>query len=679
MVLSIDVTKTSVTVTESDTLIDPNRADAAYHVGAEEIKARPAGLPGRGLLDLVAMQPGWTLEANGILHPRGSEYDTQFVIDGFPVYDNRSPGFAPTVDAYNTESVKVYTSGIPAEFGQKLGGVIEVNTEQNASPGFHGTSVLQAGSFDTLEAFVSGQYVAGRTNGTLTGSGFVTDHYLDPPVINNYANHASNTSFTGGLERDLTASDRLRLSGAHRETWFLVPNDLLQEAAGQRQDRTSADTEGQVHLQHVFSTALLGSLGGMVRDVSAQLWSNPLSTPISAHQDRGYREGYFKASLSGHEARHEWNAGVEARFASVREEFGYHILSYNLNPGNVSVFDEALPAMFDFRGRSPDREQAVYAQDVVRLGSVTFRLGLRFDHYALLVDETGIGPRLAVSWHSKPLGLVLHASYDRTFGTPPFENLLVSASAAPRVASGIYLPLRASRGNYYEAGLTRSIGKRARLDASYFRRDVRDFKDDDVLLNTGVSFPIAFDSATVRGVEVKLEVPRWGPFSGYLTYANTIGIGRFPITGGLFLGDGDADLLRSRARFPISQDIRNTARGWMRFQVLRRAWTAWSAAYASGLPVEDVGDLPDIGFLRAQYGADVVARINFSRGRVNPSFSLNASLGVDLWRREKRSMSLQADVLNLTDRLNVINFEGLLSGTAIGAQRSFGIQWRTRF
>src|SRR4030095_4065723 len=98
--------------------------------------------------------------------------------------------------------------------------------------------------------------------------------------------HASNTSFTGGLERDLTPSDRLRLSGAHRETWFLVPNDLLQETAGQRQDRTSADTEGQVYLQHVFSTALLGSLGGMVRDVSAQLWSNPLSTPICAHQER---------------------------------------------------------------------------------------------------------------------------------------------------------------------------------------------------------------------------------------------------------------------------------------------------------------------------------------------------------------------------------------------------------
>jgi len=251
--LSIEPIKTSVAVTESDTLIDPNRTDAAHYVGSEEIKSRTGGLPGRGLLDLVVMQPGWTLEANGILHPRESEYDTQFVVNGFPVYDNRSPAFAPTADADNVESMKVYTSGIPAEFGQKLGGVIEVNTQRNTSPGLHLTAVAQAGSFNTAGGFLSGQYVAGRTTATLAAEGFLTDHYLDPPVVNNFTNHASNTSFTGALERDLTDADRLRVAVSHRQTWFLVPNDLLQQDAVQRQDRTGGDTEGQIHYQRVFS------------------------------------------------------------------------------------------------------------------------------------------------------------------------------------------------------------------------------------------------------------------------------------------------------------------------------------------------------------------------------------------------------------------------------------------
>ena len=386
----------------------------------------------------------------------------------------------------------------------------------------------------------------------------------------------------------------------------------------------------------------------------------------------------MRSSLSGHHGSHEWKTGVEIRFASVREEFGYQIVSYRLNPGNVQVFDSNLPVSYQFNGHSPDREQAFYAQDTIRLKNFTLSLGLRFDHYALLVNESGWSPRAALAWHSRPLGLVLHASYDRTFGTPPFENLLVSA--APSTASlngGFYLPIRPSRGNYYEAGFTQSIGKRARVDASYFRRDIRDAKDDDLLLNTGVSFPIAFRNATVRGVEVKLEIPHWGAFSGYLSYANTIGIGQFPISGGLFLDAGSADLLSSKDRFPISQDMRNTARAWLRYQISRRVWTAWSGSYNSGLPVE--GDLPPLSFLEAQYGAEVVSKVNFSRGRVTPSFSINASIGADLWRRDRRSVSVQADVLNLTDRLNVINFAGLLSGTAIAQPRGFGIRLRTEF
>jgi len=68
-----------------------------------------------------------------------------------------------------------------------------------------------------------------------------------------------------------------------------------------------------------------------------------------------------------------------------------------------------------------------------------------------------------------------------------------------------------------------------------------------------------------------------------------------------------------------------------------------------------------------------VARANLDRGRVSPSFALNASIGADLWRKEKRSLSVQGDVLNVTNRLNVINFAGLFSGTAVAPPRSFGV------
>ena len=194
-----------------------------------------------------------------------------------------------------------------------------------------------------------------------------------------------------------------------------------------------------------------------------------------------------------------------------------------------------------------------------------------------------------------------------------------------------------------------------------------------MLLNTGVSFPIAFSQDTIYGFETKIEVPRWGPFSGFLSYSNLNGKGSLPIAGGLFLEDGSAALLNSNARFAITQDQRNTARARGRYQVLPRLWVAAGASYGSGLPV-DLESSTNRDVLVQQYGPDVVSRVNLERGRVRPSFSLDASVGADLWVHEKRSLRWQADAINLTDRLNVINFAGLLSGTALAAPRSLAMR-----
>jgi len=675
--LGIQPVETELKVTESDTLIDPDRTGGAYFVGARQVREREGGQPGRDMINLVAQQPGWVLEANGVLHPRGSEYSTQYIVNGFPVQDNRSPAFAPSMEVDDVQSLKAYTGGIPAEFGRKIGGGVEVTTDRNASPGLHGVAAAEGGSFATAGGFLSGQYVRGRTTAGLIGESNVTDRYLDPPVTPNFTNHGSSTAFTGSLERDLNDANRVRFAASRRQTWFQVPNELLQEEAGQRQDRSGAETTVQASYQHVFSPALLGAARAMYRDLGARLWSNPLATPISAAQDRGFREGYASVNLSGHSGRHEWKVGGDAEFASVREQFGYRIVAYRVN--GVRIFDRDTPAQFDFQDRAQDREQSAYVQDLMRLGSVTVTAGLRFDHYRLLVDETAWSPRLGVSWHYRPLDLVLRASYDRVFGTPAFENILLSAAPSTLALgdAGVYLPLRPSRGNYYEVGFTKAVARKLRLDGSFYRRDVRNFGDDEVLLNTGVTFPVAVDRADIHGIEVKLDVPKWGPFSGSVSYSNMVGVANFPITGGLFLDDNAAELLRSHESFTLTQDQRNTVRGLVRWQILPRLWTSWSASYNSGLPIEDLGQ--SVEFLTAQYGADVVAKANLERGRVRPALAVNASIGAELWRKEHRAVGVQVDILNVADRLNVINFAGLFSGTAIAPPRSFGVRLRLEF
>jgi hypothetical protein len=669
--LGVAPVETSLTVTEADTLLDPHRTGSAYTIGRDSLREKPGGPPGRSVLESVNEQPGWLLEANGVLHPRGSEYSTQYVIDGIPITDNRSPGFAPGLDVVDLQSMTVLTGNYPAEYGRKLGGVVEVTSARPAASGVHNRAVIQGGSFFTQAGQAGTQFSRGGTSLALGIDGARTDRYLDPPVEENFTNTATTAGLSTRFEHDLNPQDRLRVYLHTRRSAFLVPNDEEQQEAGQRQDRRNAETMGQFGWQHIFSASTLFDVRGMIRDLTARLWSNPLATPIAADQERGFREGYLGAHIGWHRSAHELKAGFETIHSGLRENFAYRIT-------DPDDFDDDLPPRFRFDDRRRGHESAAYVQDLIRAGRWTFSAGLRWDRYSLLVTEYAWSPRLGVAWHWPSRGLVLRASYDRAFETPAGEGLLLASSPLTRslTSETTGLPVRPSRGHFYQVGFSKSVSGKARIDATWFRRNIRDFADDDVFLNTGVSFPISFASAVIRGVEAKLEIPRWGPVSGFLSYSHLLGIGRLPITGGLFLEEDAAALLRSTDRFPISQDQRNTVRARLRSQLSPSTWIAAGGSYGSGLPIEREGGEEDIN---GGFSERILSRVNFERGRVRPNFSLDASLGQVLWSGEHESFRLQADFFNLTGRLNVINFTGLFSGTALSVPRSFSLRLQLDF
>jgi hypothetical protein len=114
----------------------------------------------------------------------------------------------------------------------------------------------------------------------------------------------------------------------------------------------------------------------------------------------------------------------------------------------------------------------------------------------------------------------------------------------------------------------------------------------------------------------------------------------------------------------------------VRYQVAPRFWIAGGIQYDTGLPFEFDGD-PATAL--ALYGPQVLDRIDFSRGRIYPSFLVNASAGADVYRSERMNMRLQIDGQNLTNVLDVIDFGGLFSGNAIGPSRSYALRLTTNF
>jgi hypothetical protein len=671
--LGVAPVTTLVQVNDSATLVDPYATGSLYSIGRQSIEEHNAAQPGRELLDLVSEEPGWIYEANGVLHPRGSEYDVQFVVDGLPLTQNRSPAFAPSFDAGDVESLRVLTASFPAEYGRKLGGIVEVTTKKDIQAGWHGRLDAGGGSFSTLDGSAGISYARGAERFSVSGDGFHTDRYVDPPVLANYTNRGNAAGFWASYERDFSASDRLHVSVTHKAVRFLVPNELVQQQAGQRQDIQNTETSGQIYFQHTISPELFLSFLGSVRDSSVTLASNPFATPVIVSQDRGYREGYARADLAGQHGHHSWKTGVDGIFTPVHEALRYTITDpTQFDPGTRLNF------VFPYQ-RKWDVEPSLYVQDQLRLGRWNVSAGLRFDHYGFVVHESGWSPRIGVSRFVPGLNLLFHASYDRVFQTPAVENLLLASSPLLDAISTsvLRLPVRPGRGNFYEGGMTKAFFGKLRLDANVFRRDFRQYSDDDVLLDTGVSFPISFAKARINGEEIRLEIPQWGRFSGYVSYANQSGIGQGPITGGLLLGNDAANALTNTSKFAVTQDQRNSLRARVRFQAPRLAWLAMGAQYGSGLPA-DIGNANPSDLLAA-FGQQILDRVDFARGRVKPNFSLDIAAGAEIYHKEQRSAGLQIQVANVANRLNLINFTSLFSGTALGEPRSVSASLRLTF
>jgi hypothetical protein len=83
--------------------------------------------------------------------------------------------------------------------------------------------------------------------------------------------------------------------------------------------------------------------------------------------------------------------------------------------------------------------------------------------------------------------------------------------------------------------------------------------------------------------------------------------------------------------------------------------------------------------LLAQYGPAILDRVNLERGRVRPSVLLNVAAGLEIVRKEQRSASFEIQAVNLNDRLNVINFASLFSGTAVAPPRSITMRLKLTF
>jgi hypothetical protein len=114
----------------------------------------------------------------------------------------------------------------------------------------------------------------------------------------------------------------------------------------------------------------------------------------------------------------------------------------------------------------------------------------------------------------------------------------------------------------------------------------------------------------------------------------------------------------------------------VRYQIVPRLWIAVGGDYDSGLPFDTNYSYAENVAL---YGQGLVNQLNFNRGRILPHGTESVSIGYDLYQNEERSVRLQADCKDVGNRMQVLDFGGLLSANAIGPARSFDLRLTTNF
>lgn len=695
--LSLEGATAAVTVTtDNSAILEQDRTSSDTDLN-QTILERPVGAaPSRAIESMVASAPGFVTDDNGRMHPRGSESQVQYVVDGVPVTDNMSAIFSTSLDARTLRTVEVLTGGIPAEFGDKLAGVINVNTRSGLEGPTQGGLSLSGGSFSTGEIAADFATHTKRFGFLANLSTTTSQRFLDPPTLDNFHNFGRTGKGFFRLDYQFDQNNSLRGSFTFGGSNFQVPNKFNQETARQDLRQRLRDNSQNMTFQHVFSPNTVAQVSLFNRKSNARLTSNPSATPVVAFQDRTLQNYGGLASLSLTRGSHNIKFGGQVTITPLNEDFRFyptvHFDDIGDDAGNVfsnpvNNFDATHP--FLFNGRKTGRTLSAYVQDRFQLfKNFTLDAGVRYDNYKLLVGEQSLSPRIGVAYYIPRTQTTLHASYNRLFQPPPAENLLLASSPEAAGISPISViqgfstvqPIRPDKENVFEVGAQQLVSRYVRVGLTVYQKRIQNFSDKDQFFETGVIFPIAISSGRVTGEELRIESTDIRGFHGSLSYANAHAYGVTPIAGGLFLGEDPQELQIRGLKFSADHDQRNEAQFQLGYNHKPSGvYATFSGRYDSGVPTDIEPGTTLAQFVAEGFDPRLYNEIDFQRGRVRPRTILDFSVGADLLRKERVSMNLQFDVQNLTNQLFLYNFESVFSGTHVGNPRLISGRLGIRF
>jgi hypothetical protein len=690
----------STTVTADKEPVALETDDSSSHVDIDKslVQRFPAAVASRAFEAIVLSAPGFSQDENGRYHFQGGHSQQLLVIDGQPIGDQVGITFSNSLNPAIAEGVEIVTGGVPAEYGEKANGVINLTTRSALGQnGWKGDATFGAARFSTLEGGLAVGHGSGNDGLFLNLDASRSDRFLDPVSFDNFHNHGeTRRAFLRYDHLSADSAGSLRFTGNGGKTDRDVTNLPSQEEAGQAQRVTSQDWNANLGYQRIVGSSTVFDAQLYGRDNRLRLDPSAGDTPVTAEQNRSLSNQGTNLSLSQQAGSHEIKVGVQYKRFPIRETFRFGITDPGLNDPEADGYNPNLApydltrggSLFDFSGDRTGRYVAGYAQDTARWNNFTVNAGLRYDHNHLFRDESLLQPRIGLVYSIPATRTVLRASYDRMFITPEYENILTSSSAAAaalvppdvqeenRLGFGQLFNV-SERHQAYNAGIQQGLGSKLRLDVSYWKRTVVNSADQDQFFNTGIVFPLNFKGGDLKGWNVRLDAAPIHGVRGYLSLGHVKAIYDPPFVGGLFLDSGALDSLSS-GPFLIDHDQDLQEQLGLYWDIAESGfWLGVTQRYDSGL-VADAGTLEDVLSSPDTAYAAPYLRFNEDPQRVKARTIFNLSLGARL-QRYHVPFELQVDLLNAGDEKGLYNFQSVFGGTHVIPPRTLAARLKYVF
>ncbi|MGJ7530521.1 TonB-dependent receptor [Variovorax sp. GB1P17] len=525
------------------------RMELSPEVGATVYRIDRAAIDALGkgdatpLDDVLLTLPGVAKDskASGSLHVRDDHGNVQYRVNGVQLPEGIS-GFGQSLDTRYIDSVNFLTGALPAQYGLRTAGVVDIQTKQGfGKPG--GSLGFTFGSHNTLEENGSIYGTKGNLSYYLSGSLVSNTNGIEnpQPTLNAQNDRTRQGKTFGNLSYYLDADTRVGLMFGTYNGKFQIPTNPNQAPAFSLAGYSDLGTgfnalpssnvrERQTEATRFVALSFQKTVGALDYQVSAfHQYSNLHYIPDGAG-DLIYNGVASDTLRSNSSNGLQADASYKASDSHTLRFGGAYTrqTTRSINAVNVFPVDDSgaqvgnTPMLINDNSSKVGQLASLYVQDEWRIDpKLTFNYGLRYDSVDAFTKEHQWSPRLNLAYKLSD-DTALHAGYARYFTPPPQElasqqsiNLYAGTTNQPAVPTSD--PVKAERTHYFDLGVDHKVNANLSLSADVYYKNITNLLDEGQFGQALILSPFNYDKGFARGLELSARYndEHWSAYANF--------------------------------------------------------------------------------------------------------------------------------------------------------------------